>query len=127
MKLYKVAALLLVVLTSCGPDIATINSANVRAERAVQRAQAAQLQAERSAELAAAAVERTKPADYTVYPGGGGAAFGEGSSEWWAMKAEDVVQRMCAVCDSCGQGTGPARERFEEFRAIQQKACAGHP
>jgi hypothetical protein len=120
------ATLALIVLTSCGPDMATINNANERAERAAERAQAAQLRAEHSAALAADAVERTKSADY-IEAEGGGAAFGEGSSKWWAMKAEDAVQRMCATCDSCHLLTGEALERYQEFQAIQYEACTGHP
>ena len=116
MKARRAAALALIVLTSCGSNMATIDNANARAERAAQRAQAAQLRAERSATLAADAVGRTKSADYSVYPGDGAAAFGEDSAEWWAMKAEDGVQRMCATCDSCHNLTGEALERYEEFK-----------
>ncbi len=85
MRIRHAAALALIVLTSCGPNMTTID-ANARAERAAQRAQAAQLRAERSAALAADAVGRTKSADYSMYPGDGAAAFGEDSAEWWAMK-----------------------------------------
>jgi hypothetical protein len=127
MKSRHAAALALIVLASCGPGMATINDANERAERAAERAQAAQLRAERSAALAADAVERTKSADYSVYPGDGAAAFGEGSSEWWAMRAQDVVTRMCATCDSCHVLTGAARERYDLYQAIWYEACTGHP
>ncbi len=127
MNLRHAAALALIVLTSCGPNMATIDNANARAERATQRAQAAQLRAERSAALAADAVGQTKSADYSVYPGDGAAAFGEDSAEWWAMKAEDAVQRMCATCDSCHNLTGETLERYEKFQAIQYQACTGRP
>ena len=126
MKPRHAAALALVLLASCAPDMTTINSANERAERAAERAKAAQLQAERYAELAAEAVKRTKSADYIEYEGGG-AAFGEGSSEWWAMRAQDAVTRMCAACDTCRLLTGAARERYEEYQAVQYEACSGHP
>ena len=123
MKPRHAAALLSIVLASCGPDMATINSANQRIERAAERAQAAQIRSERSAKLAAEAVERTKSADFIEYPDGG-STFGEGSAKWWAMKAQDVVERMCGVCDVCSQGNGPAQKRYEEYRAIQYKACS---
>ena len=123
MKPRHAAALALITLASCGPDMATIKSANERAEGAAERAQAAQLRSERSAALAEEAVNRTKSADYLEFQGGG-AAFGEGSSKWWAMKAQDVVQRLCSVCDNCGKGSGPAQERYREYRAIQEKACS---
>ena len=94
MKTRHAAALALLMLASCAPDMVTINNANERAERAAKRAQAAQLQAERSAELAADAVKRTKAADYTEFENGGG-AYGKGSSKWWAIKAEQAAEGMC--------------------------------
>jgi hypothetical protein len=98
MKPSYAAALAFIVLASCGPDMATINSANERAERAAERTQAAQFQSERSAELAAEAVERmdrTKAADFTEYPGGS-STYGKGSARWWAMKAEAATEGMCS-------------------------------
>lgn len=94
------AALALVLLASCGPNIATIDTANERAERAAERSQAAQLRAEHSAELA----------------------------EEIAMKTRDEETELCgAVCDSCHVLTGAARERYELYRAIWYEACTGHP
>jgi len=51
MHLRHAAALALVMLLGCGPDIATIDRANERAERAAERSQAAQLRAEHSEQL----------------------------------------------------------------------------
>lgn len=102
MKLRHAAALALLILASCGPDMATINSATERAERAAQRAEAAGSKAERAAELASAAANRTKSADFIEYKGGG-AAFSEGSAKWWAMRAQDVETRF-EVGASCSHG-----------------------
>ena len=107
MKPHHSATLALIVLAACGPDIATINNANQRAERAAKRAQAAQLRAERSSALAEDAVKRTEEP---------------------AQEAQDVMNRMCGfICDSCGRWTGPAREQFEKYQIIRYEACTGHP
>jgi len=103
MKPRHAAALALLLVASCSPDMVTINSATQRAERAAQRAEAAALEAERAAKLASTAVDRTKAADFIEYKGGG-AAFSEGSAKWWAMKAQDVEQRV-ELGASCSHGS----------------------
>jgi hypothetical protein len=80
--------------------MATIDTANERAERAAERAQAAQLRTEHSAELA----------------------------DEIAMRTRDEETELCGVvCDSCHVLTGAARKRYELFRAIWYEACTGHP
>jgi hypothetical protein len=125
MKPRHAAALALVVLASCGPDMATINNANERAERAAKRAQAAQFQAERSAELAADALRRTmKSADY-IPSEGGGEAIGDNSPLWSAIKAQNAQERMCAFCNSCRFALkGAALKRYQESEAFRYKACS---
>lgn len=94
------AALALVLLASYGPNIATIDTANERAERAAERSQAAQVRAEHSKQL----IEEIE------------------------MKTRDEETELCsAVCDSCHVLTGAARERYELYRAIWYEACTGHP
>jgi hypothetical protein len=86
MKPRHAAALALVMLLGCGPDIATIDRANERAERAAERSQAAQLRAEHSEQL----------------------------TEEIAMKTRDEETALCGTaCDSCHTLTGASRERYE--------------
>jgi|SRR5271155_5194499 len=100
MNLCHAAALSLIVLASCGPNMAIIDSANERAERAAECAQAAQLRAEHSEELA----------------------------EETVMKTRDEETAMCGTaCDSCHVLTGAARKRYELYRVIWYEACTGHP
>ena len=99
MSLRHAAALALIVLASCGPNMAIIDSANERAERAAERVQAAQLRAEHSEELA----------------------------EEIEMKTRDEETALCGVeCDSCHGLTGVARQRYEFYRAFWYEACTGH-
>ena len=106
--------------------MATINTANERAERAAKRAQAAQLRAERSAELAADALKRTmKSADY-IPSEGGGEAIGDNSPLWFAIKAQNAQERMCIPCNACHFAMkGAELKRYEEFEAFKYKACGG--
>jgi hypothetical protein len=99
MKPRRAAALALVLLAACGPDMATINRANDQAEHSAEGAQAAQLQAEHSAEFAAQS----------------------------AMKTQDQEQAMCGACDSCHVLTGTAAQRHEVFEASWYEACDRHP
>jgi hypothetical protein len=100
MKRRHAAALALLMLLGCGPDIATINRANERAERAAERSQAAQLRAERSEQMA----------------------------EEIAMKTRDEETALCGTaCDSCHTLTGVARERYEFYQAFWYEACTGRP
>jgi hypothetical protein len=100
MKPRHAATLALMVLASCGPNMATIDAANERAERAAERSQAAQLRAEHSEELA----------------------------EEIEMKTRDEETVLCGVaCDSCHGLTGVARQRYEFYRAFWYEACTGRP
>jgi hypothetical protein len=126
MKPSYAAALAFVVLASCGPDMATINSANERAERAAKRTQAAQLRSERFAELAAEAaerIERTRAADFTEYPDGS-STYGEGSARWWAMKAEAAAEGMCSFAMPLWSKENPPPSE-DSLYLRRQRACQG--
>ncbi len=85
MDLRHAAALALLILASCGPDIATIDRATRRAELAASRAEISAAKSESASQAAAAAAARAETASNVA--------------EDSARRANDVISRMCSVGD----------------------------
>jgi hypothetical protein len=113
MKHHSVAALALVLLASCGPDLAAIDHATREAEDAAARAENAATRAEGSAtqasEAAARANRRVSDADDSV------------------RRANDIASRFCAA-KGIQEWRMPSYLNTPEYRRrlkLFADACAG--
>ena len=109
MKPFHAAALALVLLASCGPDLAAIDDANQRAQAAARRSEASAANAEQAAKR----VERDAA-----------------DAEDVGHRANDLMSRVCSVsaapygCSADHKKCWPTRD-YLRFRKIQAEACQG--
>ena len=108
MKLSLVSVLAILLLSSCGPNVAVIERANNEAEASARRADTAAADAEKAANEAVVAADRAQQA----------AAVAQDA----VNRANDVVARFCSVPQP-SVGTGESARWFHEVYEAVRFRC----